>query len=956
MNSTGRRNIPLSNNLKPFGYTIVALCVLFLGQTTYGQTGTGILKGKVVDSKTKEGIPGVMVTIIGTYHGAQTDIDGNYIIKEIKPEDYSIRFKFLGYAEKMFNGIRITTGEKVLDVAMDEGENQLNTVEVVGGNSLVNLESSKSETKVSGEEIKEMNSRDIKDVVGTLNGVSQDPDGIRIRGGRVYETQYVVEGLSAQDPLSGTGFGVNVAANAIESVSAITGGVDAEYGNGTSGVISSTIKEGGDKFFINGSWQRDNLGITHSPTSWNTDIINLSLGTPIPFTHKKVTLFTSVSGFASDDYYGIKADQLHSSLFQNSTFWAPRQDQTWSQTLKLAWQIADGHKLTLTNIHSLQISQDTRALQIVGENQVVTPGLQYLFSQEPDNATTYTSQDNLTAMTYTGVLNKHLNMTATVGRLFSQLRADANGQPFRDPSANKVYDPASIVKDPVTLFNPHDSFVYVNPSSGLYNNNGITTTWHDHYVEEYTVKVKFNYVPNNPYHYFTFGLEHKEDEYQWIDVTSPWIGAPIIVNSTLTTPSTSVGATNDIWHVKPAEGGIYAQDAISYKGILATVALRYNYWAEGTYIDDAINNPAFPILDATRKSYLANTTEILGRRWKSRLLPKLRVSFPVTENNVLYFNYGHSMQLPHPRFVYAGLNPVYQDQGYLSNLGNPDLNPEVTVSYELGLKSQINKDLAFSLVAFYNDKFDYIVAKTAEVKDQTGHYVEKTFYINQDYAEIKGIELSIIKRIGKHLRANFNASYQIATGKSNSALESQLQIVENGFVSTSSETYLAWDRPWNLKFQLIYIIDSNMVRHKFKFMKNVHFFLSSSYQSGIRYTPYQATGTDPFGRVIYEEIQSKPYADIGTPWLNTDLKISKDFRFGKQSYISLSIEVRNLFNNQNAQVIDPVTGRAYQYGDPLPYTQRDPKFPNPQDSGAPPDDPSRFGAPRQILFGLKFNF
>ncbi|MEZ4687625.1 MAG: hypothetical protein R3B47_16650 [Bacteroidia bacterium] len=40
--------------------------------------------------------------------------------------------------------------------------------------------------------------------------------------------------------------------------------------------------------------------------------------------------------FLSDNYYRAQADQLHSSLFGNDSLWAPRQDNRWSNTVKLA--------------------------------------------------------------------------------------------------------------------------------------------------------------------------------------------------------------------------------------------------------------------------------------------------------------------------------------------------------------------------------------------------------------------------------------------------------------------------------------------------------------------------------------------------------------------------------------------------------------------------------------------
>jgi len=218
-----------------------------------------------------------------------------------------------------------------------------------------------------------------------------------------------------------------------------------------------------------------------------------------------------------------------------------------------------------------------------------------------------------------------------------------------------------------------------------------------------------------------------------------------------------------VWKASPATGGLFFQDEIRYKGIIATLGMRLNYWAPGKFVDDAVENPEAPVLDAVRNDYQEETFALLGRRWKARLLPRINVSFPITANNVLYFNYGHSMRLPHPRFVYAGLDPVFQDRSFLSNLGNPNLNPEVTVAYEVGLKSQITKDLALTATAFYNDKFEYIVSRRIDVKDQTGTFVEKTFFINQDYARIRGLELALTRRIGEYFTGMISGAEKIGT-------------------------------------------------------------------------------------------------------------------------------------------------------------------------------------------------
>jgi outer membrane receptor protein involved in Fe transport len=934
---------------------LVFSMLLLVGAAT-AQTAT--LKGVIYDKESGETLPGATVVLVGTYKGTSTDIDGKYEIKDIKSGDYSVKISFIGYSDQLYNGITIKKGEtRTLDSKISFRSNTLQEVIVVG-EQVIDLESGKSEIRISQDDIKEMSVRNVQDVVKMQAGVSENPDGLQIRGGRVYETQYVVDGISAKDPLAGTGFGVNVSSSSIQDLKVITGGAGAEYGDGSSGVISTQIREGGNKLQVSGSWLTDNYFTNRKGgTAWNTDIWEATIATPIPGTKNRLTLFTSASVNLTDTYFDEEASQLHSSLFTgNDSSWAPRQDNKWSHTLKLAYTIRPGFKLFFTNQHSLNINQNTRSLQIVGFDAVVRPGYQYDFSNDLNNATTYTHQSNLSVVGMTfSFPNNRWSVQSNVGRLFTNLRADANGRPFREETIDQIYDPESIITDPISLFNPEDSIVYVNAPSGLINNDGISTIWHDHYVQEYTIKNIIKFYPESKIHKWTFGQEHKETQYQWADVSSPWVGAPIQINDTLTTPSISVGSSNDIWQANATNGGLFVEDNIIYKGINATLGVRLNYWAFGSFVDDAIKNPDALILDEVRKQYTERTFGLLGKRYQARILPRLNVSFPVTENNVLYFNYGHSMNLPHPRFIYAGLDPVYQDRGFLSRIGNPNLKPETTVSYELGIKSQVTKKLGVTFTAFNNDKYDYIVTRTIVLEDQTGRLVNRTTSINQDYARIIGLELGVNYRVGKFIKTFANLTYQSATGKSNSAAESLLQIVQTGFVNTTQEQYLAWDRPWDFKAGIIITPDSTISIGKIP-LQGFRVFITGTYKSGLRYTPYEYNGTNDIGRPIYIRDDSNPNANIGEAWSWVDLRLSRDFISKNGRGVSLSIEVKNIFNRRNAQIINPVTGRAYEVGDNVPDSWRDLAYPDPLDRSTPPTDPARFTSPRQIIYGLSFKF
>ena len=102
---------------------------------------------------------------------------------------------------------------------------------------------------------------------------------------------------------------------------------------------------------------------------------------------------------------------------------------------------------------------------------------------------------------------------------------------------------------------------------------------------------------------------------------------------------------------------------------------------------------------------------MFGQRWKARLSPRLGISHPVSDNQTLFFSYGHFSKLPRPQFVYSKLEKT-SARSTFQTVGNPNLNPETTVSYELGLRNQLGESDVLTLTAYYKDIFDYITART----------------------------------------------------------------------------------------------------------------------------------------------------------------------------------------------------------------------------------------------------
>ncbi|HEY4643931.1 MAG TPA: TonB-dependent receptor, partial [Bacteroidota bacterium] len=338
-----------------------------------------------------------------------------------------------------------------------------------------------------------------------------------------------------------------------------------------------------------------------------------------------------------------------------------------------------------------------------------------------------------------------------------------------------------------------------------------------------------------------------------------------------------------------------------------------------------------------------NTYSLFGRRWKGRVLPRIRVSFPVSDNQMLYFSYGHLVEWPNAYQVYSGLDLAHIDRSFLARVGNRTLDPESTVEYEVGLRNQFTANDVFTISAFNKDKFDYVVRRYIPE-------IDRTSFVNEDYARILGVEISYIKRIGKQFRGMLSGSYQVAKGKSNSAEESFVRFSEE---QTTREKFLAWDRPFFFRVTANFIGTEERGLLGLEVLKNFNFYVSATFQSGKRYTPLLFTGIDQVkGRPSYREDLSEEYQRIGQNWFWVDLTLEKAFSVGPVQ-LSATLEVTNLFDIKNSTIINPLTGRAYELGDPT--ASRDPLNPHPRDVGIPPFDPARYLEQRHIMAGLSFN-
>lgn len=946
---------------------LLATMLMVVPLLLFAQQDKGTISGRIIDHETNQGLPGVNVVVKGTYHGAATDLDGRFVVRNVSPGEYTLAVTMVGYKQVQVTGIKVIGGQTAeVNVKMESTVLALGQeIVIIGEKPLFNVDETSSRRTISRAEIENAVIENVTDVVANQVGVVESDDEIHIRGGRSYENAFLLDGVSVQDPLSGSGFGLRLSTEAIEEVEVITGGFNAEFGQAMSGIVNVTTKEGGETYHGSLSYKRDHFGeydpgsfligtfSSRNSHSFNTDIGEYSLYGPEPLTSLvlpalgvrvpgKFTFFANGYVNLSDDYTKRAARQLYSDIFYGTRF-APRQSNNWSGLYKLTWKITPTHKLAISYNGSAAINQSTQSLQTNLEYVPPGPGYPYEYQENLDNFNSFTHLNIQTSAHWTHTLGSRTFYEIKLSRYFANLRAEPNGLRWTD-----YLEPADFPRPPIRTYvqNP-DGSISIPPDGFFDAGNG--PTWHDHFVEDVALRADLTFNKSQRHNYKA-GLEMTYRDMQLIDIYAPWSGP--------------LGLNNDIYRVFSNFGALYAQDKIIFEGMIVNLGARLDYWFPGKYVEDAVENQRVAtITEAARTKFEGETYSLFGHRWKGRLSPRVGVSFPVSDHQMLFFSYGHFSKLPKPQFVYAKLG-ANSSRSAFQRIGNPNLNPETTVAYELGIKHTFTENDVLSVSAYYKDIFDYVT--TVSISG-SGRYIRESFvtYLNLDYSRSRGIELEYKKRAGDFLTGSITGSYSISTGKSSSPDDAYL--VARGSLPEKSieESFLIWDRPWQVSVNLNFFMSPKKrpklfgVRLPSKWNLNLRYFA----QAGKRYTPEFFTGSfTNTDKPIYsndlnrDEQPDDPFGKVAARWEWLTLSFEKYFQLAGLD-VTAFVEVINLFDRKNPNLINPTTGRAYEYGDPTPTAWNDPLYP---DLDAPtnpfPFNPARYLTPRNVLVGLKLKF
>jgi len=263
------------------------LLIFNLSSNLFSQANNGSIKGKVIDSKTNQGVPFASVVVWGTTTGAMTDGDGNFSFTGLKPGFIELRASCIGYKPYVSEGIMVTNSKTVfLDILLEESALQINEVVVKASPFRKRAESPVSERIIGIDEIERNpgGNRDISKVIQSFPGVASTPafrNDVIVRGGGPNENKFYVDNVeipylnhfSTQGASGGPVGIINV--DFVRSVDFVSGAFPASKGNALSSVLNFTLADGNkDKMKYRATIGASDLGLTlDGPTGKNSSLI-----------------------------------------------------------------------------------------------------------------------------------------------------------------------------------------------------------------------------------------------------------------------------------------------------------------------------------------------------------------------------------------------------------------------------------------------------------------------------------------------------------------------------------------------------------------------------------------------------------------------------------------------------------------------------------------------------------
>ena len=810
---------------------------------------TGKIRGKVLDSNTKEPLVGCNIYLYSTSYGTSADQDGNYILLNIPPGFYELRATMIGYDNYIIKNVEVNVDlTSKIDFLLNESSLEIENVVVNASPKLINKNLTSTTAIVTNKTISKLPVNEVSEILNLQAGFV---DG-HLRGGRTSEIAYMVDGMPMTDGYDGSTI-IDINKDAIREMQLISGSFNAEYGQAMSGIVNITTNEGSNKFRGSiDSYFGDYLS-NHSDLFFNIGNIDLSTTHNLNFSINgsliKNKLFYYLNGryvYFQGVYEGIRKYHPYSYGYElenqedNQNYWHVlgtdiENDAYVNQIicngpLGCSDELDEYYNLLINSHTSPNPSGDNKYIPMdwnikkYGQLSLIwkpTQMTKFKFSHFNDNVN-FQEYDRYYKLNPDGNLNRNrLGKTSLV-----QFNKTINKNSFFSlgfVNNNKSYDHRAFdnmldyIHEDLNVQNaPAYSFSVGGANQNIFSRKSVSNT------------VKFDYTNQiNNSHQIKLGFTCKEHKIDYENINLKYYvdgGYNPIYDSPFVTPTIEdISSINtSIYDFTPREFSFYLQDKIELDEMIVNVGLRYDYFdANGNILSD----PTDPfIYDPIKPEHICFDNDLNGNctedeveqtvedrmeywynptKIKSMVSPRIGASFPISDQGVFHFSYGHFFQIPKFELLYYN-SDIDLDRGGTGNIGvigNADLEPEKTISYEVGIQYKLDSNSAVDMTMYFRDIRDLTGTRTEVIYTHNGATYHK--YENSDFAFVKGLVLSYKRNYKNGFSTTIDYTFQQAKGTASDPFDAHNAQISNQYPEIHIIP-LNWDQRHTVNSTLYY--------------------------------------------------------------------------------------------------------------------------------------------------------
>jgi outer membrane receptor protein involved in Fe transport len=641
---------------------------------------TGRISGVVKDAKDGKPLAFANVVIVGTGLGSFTKPSGMFTLEGIPAGTYTLKVMMMGYAQQTRENVVVTAGlttEVDFDISVTVVM-EVEEIRVTAQKKMVDVNATQTKRTVDTQEVQTRAINTVEEAIAVQAGVVLEQGQIHIRGGRSGEVKFFVDGMQVSDPFVGQGQ-MNVSFASLSEFEVLSGGFDAEFGNVQSGIVNLKTREGGTRYSGVVKYMTDDYG-SPDKTYFNEDDLMVGFGGPVRGTSMR--FYVSGELNFSDTYLQTLEPRQQKEILgikfrerQRNNYSAQgKLTYLFSPTRKLSFEVlASGGKGDFYNHSMSRVGYWSESREHWWFEPIDSTYTLYI---GPAHTPDLTNSHNQYKFVWNHTLSPTSFYTARVAT-------------FRTLSTQQVLD-----KEPYQYMTPA-AVNRLDPENRYFMVTGDYPVYQRYETRMSTAKADMT-IQKGLTHQVKFGGELNHYRLEMMDITFPSFDQPL-------------GVFTDIYKFNCWGVSAFLQDRIRFEGMNVRAGLRLDVFDPGREAVEAYNS----FLEQTQ-----NRSDESGffSRSEWQISPRLGVSYPISERDALYFNYGRFYQVPRLEVLFQFLG---QTETGLLPFGNPLMDAETTISYEIGIQHQFSNTVMGDIAMFYKDIFGLIGTRAGDLVDDS---------------------------------------------------------------------------------------------------------------------------------------------------------------------------------------------------------------------------------------------